>query len=800
MKRKILKLLTSTALMVPQTGAVVLANSNTSDAETAAHTEPAADGNPQKPNLPEAETGSEHQNESAETEKESEPAQKNETEKTETAAEAVQEPVKAEPAVLEKEERTEEEAEKDEEENTGKASGFRIPSNALASGKNGVQWYVSQDGTLHIQAGTMTSRFSMDDALRPVITRVEVIPEGSKTKVVLPADSSYFFVGFSGLTAFDLSSFDTSNVTNMKGMFNSCSSLTDLNVSVFDTRNVTDMSYMFVGCSSLPSLDLSSFHTPNLEWMGMMFAECPSLESLNLSNFDTSKITIMEYLFSNCKSLKTLDLSSFSTASVLSMNGMFENCSSLESVNLSSFNASKVKYLSEMFANCHSLRSLDLSSFHPVNAEYMNSMFRSCWNLTSINLSGFDTRSAVDMSGMFTSCAQLTDLDLSSFSTGKVEKMAGMFSDCASLISLDVTSFDTSNVTDMDSMFWNCPGLKTLDLSSFNTRNAANMSSMFFNCSNLKELNVSSFDTYRLADSSNMFAGMSSLERINLSEGFFNSRLMADTMPHNAKTLWQKETAPNTLKTWPQMAAAWSDSDAGWWSTAVETCVLTFETNGGSRVPSETVKKGETVLVCRWTPEKAGYEFTGWYLDPECTQKAAEQLVLDSDRTVYAGWKAEKVTLDFNSMGGTNLDPVTVKNGSKVNLDDYRPEKKGYVFAGWFTDENCQNAADSLYTVTANTVLYAGWAHVNNLLTFETNGGSELAPVKGVFGEAIDLSQYVPVKEGFDFDGWYTDASLETPAENPFILHIDTTVYAKWTEAKKTVSFNTNGGSDLSDK
>ena len=79
MKRKILKLLTSTALMVPQTGAVVLANSNTSDAETAAHTEPAADGNPQKPNLPEAETGSEHQNESAETEKESEPAQKNET-------------------------------------------------------------------------------------------------------------------------------------------------------------------------------------------------------------------------------------------------------------------------------------------------------------------------------------------------------------------------------------------------------------------------------------------------------------------------------------------------------------------------------------------------------------------------------------------------------------------------------------------------------------------------------------------------------------------------------------------------
>ena len=89
--------------------------------------------------------------------------------------------------------------------------------------------------------------------------------------VYLPSDSSHIFdVGYS-LTNLDLSSFDTSKVTNMSHMFGSCDSLTNLDLSSFNTSKVMDMSRMFVGCSSLTNLDLSSFDTSKVTDMSYMF-------------------------------------------------------------------------------------------------------------------------------------------------------------------------------------------------------------------------------------------------------------------------------------------------------------------------------------------------------------------------------------------------------------------------------------------------------------------------------------------------------------------------------------------------
>ena len=75
---------------------------------------------------------------------------------------------------------------------------------------------------------------------------------------------------------------NTSDVTNMRGMFTTCHSLTSLDVSSFDTSNVTDMSSMFQNCTSLTLL--------------------------NLSGFDTSKVTNMNYMFEDCTSLRTIKM------------------------------------------------------------------------------------------------------------------------------------------------------------------------------------------------------------------------------------------------------------------------------------------------------------------------------------------------------------------------------------------------------------------------------------------------------------------------------------------------------------
>ena len=97
----------------------------------------------------------------------------------------------------------------------------------------------------------------------------------------------------------DLSSFDTSNVTSMQGMFSSCSSLTDLDLSSFDTRKVTTMSMMFDECSSIKILDLSHFIVSNGTNVGSMFTRCSSLTTIYAGNWSC----VGPYTFSGCFNL-----------------------------------------------------------------------------------------------------------------------------------------------------------------------------------------------------------------------------------------------------------------------------------------------------------------------------------------------------------------------------------------------------------------------------------------------------------------------------------------------------------------
>ncbi|MEG1299691.1 MAG: BspA family leucine-rich repeat surface protein [Erysipelotrichaceae bacterium] len=221
-------------------------------------------------------------------------------------------------------------------------------------------------------------------------------------------DMRYMFISCSGLTTLDVSNFNTSNVINTSGMFGDCSSLVSLNVSSLDTSNVVDMSYIFFGCSSLTSLSLSNFNTSNVTTMDGMFGSCSSLTILNLSNFNTANVTNMMNMFRECSNLTTLDVSNFNTSKVTDMNWMFGSCSNLTSLNLSSFNTSNVTNMDSMFYFCANLTSLNLSNFDTSNVTSMETMFGYCLNLTSLNLSNFNVLNVTNMSGTFTTCNKLT--------------------------------------------------------------------------------------------------------------------------------------------------------------------------------------------------------------------------------------------------------------------------------------------------------------------------------------------------------------------------------------------------------
>ena len=264
-----------------------------------------------------------------------------------------------------------------------------------------------------------------------------------------------------------LENLNTSEVTSMRNMFQSCEKLTTLDLSHFDTGKVTDMTYMFNNCYSLKSLVIDSFDTRNVTSFEQMFCECHSLTSLNLSSFDTGSATDMMSMFSGCKSLESLDLSSFNTGNVTEMRGMFEYCSSLENINLSSFNVEKVQSMNSMFHGCSKLASLDLSHFNTKSLSFMTAMFSGCTSLGSLDLSSFNTESVYSMSYLFRGCTSLASVDLSSFVTDKLKYMAYMFQGCGNLKTIYASSaFTTANLDQSDvadKAFDGCTSLPNYD-------------------------------------------------------------------------------------------------------------------------------------------------------------------------------------------------------------------------------------------------------------------------------------------------------------------------------------------------
>ena len=184
-----------------------------------------------------------------------------------------------------------------------------------------------------------------------LLERIEGLEHLNTSQVT---DMGGMFSGCKSLTALDLSSFDTSKVTSMVAMFYGCKSLTALDLSRFDTSKVTSMSGLFSGCGSLTTLALSSFDTSKVTDMSWMFIGCGSLTALDLSSFDTSQVGDMGSLFSGCESLTSLDLSSFDTSQVTDMWGMFYSCESLTTIYCNSSWSDRLS--DDMFSGCNSLR------------------------------------------------------------------------------------------------------------------------------------------------------------------------------------------------------------------------------------------------------------------------------------------------------------------------------------------------------------------------------------------------------------------------------------------------------------
>ena len=442
----------------------------------------------------------------------------------------------------------------------------------------------------------------------------------------------------------------------------------------------------------------------------MLFSELRELTYIDLSGFDASKVIDMGFMFVDCPDLQSLDLSGFNTREVLNMTKMFEGCTSLKELDLSGLDTRNVEDMSWMFGGCTKLQDLNLSGMDTSKVTNMNSMFQMCTSLKELDLSGLNTSRVSEMADIFSDCSGLKDLDLSNIDTSHVSNFSSMFTNCSSLESVDVSNFDTSKARTMLNMFAGCTALQSLDLSSFDTSHVKNMVSMFADCRNLETLNLSSFDTSGVwyCGSRLMFSRCDSLRQINLSTSFFKGDLI-DCCLFTDLTPLVKLGDRSICKYWSDVKKEWKEEDNGWWGCPAGCTFLSFDANGGTEVPPLCESKGNTVNLALYSSSKSHYNFTGWFLDRECTQKAGLRYILNGPTTLYAGWKLQDRSLIFMTNGGLEMSPVVRSYGSTVEIKRYTPLRKGYIFTGWYSDPDCTKKAEDQITLNSDTTVYAGW-------------------------------------------------------------------------------------------
>ena len=134
--------------------------------------------------------------------------------------------------------------------------------------------------------------------------------------------------------------------------------------------------------------------------------------------------------------------------------------------------------------------------------------------------------------------------------------------------------------------------------------------------------------------------------------------------------------------------------------------------------------------------------------------------------------------VSFDSKGGSAVNPNYVLSGSTTTLPI--SEQEGYTFLGWTLNDNPDDEIIlEPFQPTSDMTLYAKWIINQYTIVFDTDGGSEVAPITQDY-DTLVLQPEDPIKEGFIFIGWFTDSELSSLYDFSTMPSENITVYAGW--------------------
>ncbi|RGU85775.1 hypothetical protein DW825_08525 [Bifidobacterium adolescentis] len=243
------------------------------------------------------------------------------------------------------------------------------------------------------------------------------------------------------------------------------------------------------------------------------------------------------------------------------------------------------------------------------------------------------------------------------------------------------------------------------------------------------------------------------------------------------------------------MGAANTTLYAHW---SVNAYTLAFDGNGGKASESSRKVQYGNQYGTLPTATRTGYAFQGWYTARSDGSQVSSSTTMEAaNTTVYAHWTVNTYTVSFDSNGGSAVASQSVRYGSKAT-QPANPTRAGHTFQGWYTARSGGSKYDFGTAVTGDVTLYAHWSVNSYTLTFDGNGGkpSEASRTVAYGGQYGSLP--TATRTGYAFQGWYTARDGGTKVSPSTTMGAaDTTLYARWSVNSYTVSFDSDGGSNV---
>ena len=202
------------------------------------------------------------------------------------------------------------------------------------------------------------------------------------------------------------------------------------------------------------------------------------------------------------------------------------------------------------------------------------------------------------------------------------------------------------------------------------------------------------------------------------------------------------------------------------------TYAVTLHANGGTinngNVTEYTYGVGATLPT---DVTRIGYTFNGWYDNENLTGSPITAIgdTETGNKEYWAKWEINQYTITVKPENGKADITITQDYGTPITAPA-DPTREGYQFNGW----------DKTFPTTMpaeNMTITAKWVVNQYTITFDTAGGSAVAPITQNYGTAI-TAPADPTREGYTFIGWDKAIPTTMPAEN-------ITLKAKWKDIEK---------------